>query len=70
MDIGKGSCCVQEVLRVERNNDQFRILTEEFRTDWISENSSNQKAIVILLRLLRNKKDILKWGINCVFRWS
>ena len=45
-----------ERLKVEKNNDQFRILAKEIRTGWFPDTDSNRKAIVIVSRSLEDKK--------------
>ena len=45
-----------ERLKVEKNNDQFRILAKEIRTGWFPDTDSNRKAIVIFSRSLEDKK--------------
>jgi len=65
MNIETDSCCQdilscsevvdRNVLRVERDGYQFRVLTEEIRTGWLPDTAFNRKFMVIFLRLLMNK---------------
>ena len=44
------------MLQVETNGKQFRILMQEYDTDWMLGTSSNRKSMIILLRILRDKR--------------
>jgi len=43
------------VLVVERKDTQFRVITQGFSTDWWEDTPSNRKALVVLLRSLRDE---------------
>jgi len=41
-------------LKIIRNDNRFRLESQYFCTDWLSDTPENRKAIVVFLRLLSN----------------
>jgi len=44
------------VLNVEEKDNTFRVKWQGFSTDWLSDTSSNRKAVLVFLRMLHNEK--------------
>ena len=42
------------VLRIEKEDNQFRVKTQDFSISWLPDTAENRKVCVVFLRLMQN----------------
>jgi len=46
------------VLRIEKEDNKFRVITQQFSTSWLPDTAYNRKVTVVYLRLLQDESLI------------
>ncbi len=49
---------------IEVEDNKFRVITQEFQTDWLSDTPENRKVMVILLRSLQDEDGKLLFRLQ------